>query len=126
MVSPRRLRVCFQFRHPGLFAICSGISAHQMVRFVERTTRAISRTRLGLDDSFSYKLTTFVGNERSAQIVQRYEAGETITSLAAVLAFHRCTIHEHLNRHGVNRSAAQPKLTPKHIPPAAELYREGL
>jgi lambda repressor-like predicted transcriptional regulator len=107
-----------------LFAVCASICSEQFDRLCERTTRELPK------GSPNTQLVRYLPNVRlsafeSGNIANRFEAGETITALALEYKVHRCTIQNHLDRHGVKRSAPVPILTTADITKAAELYATG-
>jgi transposase-like protein len=59
-------------------------------------------------------------------LIAAYEAGATITQLAAEFGVHRTTVAGHLDRHGVPRHSEQTTWDDEILTQAAELYAAGL
>ncbi|MFT3855106.1 MAG: hypothetical protein QM733_20580 [Ilumatobacteraceae bacterium] len=57
------------------------------------------------------------------EVIQRYQAGESVYTLAAAYDVHRGTVSAILKRHGVNRR--YNLLSQEQLNQAAELYRSG-
>ena len=109
-----------------LFAVCSNFSPDQLDRICERATRAIVRSRSNSHNRHLVKRITIVGQQGSAEIVRLHAAGETILAIAKSLGVARCTVQDHLDRHGVERKALTPKLTDEQVLLAARRYEGGL
>jgi hypothetical protein len=105
-----------------LFAVCSRISTD---RLVDLTTRTIVRARTFSDHPRNYQPTNFVGDERSAEIVRRYKAGETIKGISRELKVARCTVQVHLDRAGIVRRAATRNSRPLSFDEAKEMLEPG-
>lgn len=61
-----------------------------------------------------------------AELVRRYQAGETAELLAAAFQIHRTTVTSHLQRHGIQRRGGGRRvLAPDDVQAAAELYEAG-
>ena len=61
-----------------------------------------------------------------AEVVRRYEAGESSRQLGRAYGVHSTTVLEHLERHGVARRAMKPKLDTEGVEEVARLYAGGL
>lgn len=60
-----------------------------------------------------------------AELTERFQAGETITALAATFDVHRSTIHTHLDQLGIPRSPTLRKLSDDQVAEAVQLYCAG-
>ena len=58
-------------------------------------------------------------------LISTYQAGTTISQLAADYGVHRTTVTSHLDRHGVPRHSEQTAWNDKILSHAAELYATG-
>ena len=108
-----------------LLAVYASICSDQLDRFCERSKRTIPKGSLRNERLIDRPI-TLLTREASAKIATRFKAGESITSLAAKFNVNRCTIQEHLDKHGIPRFNPKPMLNSKQIHRAGELYNSGL